>query len=214
MFANSRVFSGSTHLQRRNDKFLQLLPAITHQVEFAFRNAPAEAREELVQEAIAQAYGLFISLCRRRKSNLAYATPLARFAIRRTRAGRRLGNSSNSQDIMSCRVNSSRAFVVNRLERPIKGGKYWREVLVEDRSAGPAETVAARLDYCDWLATLSSRDRRLAEKLAIGETTGYVARMFHISSARVSQLRRQLCESWHRFVGDEAVAFASPAAPA
>ncbi len=214
MIVNIRVFSGSTHLRRRNDKFLRLLPAITHQVEFAFRNVPAEAREELVQEAIAQAYGLFISLCRRRKGNLVYATPLARFAVRRTRAGRRLGNSCNSQDVMSFYANRSRSFVVNSLDRSTKGGNYWREVLVEDHSAGPAETVAARLDYCDWLATLSSRDRRLAEKLAIGETTGYVARLFHISSARVSQLRRQLRESWGKFVGDEAVALASPAATA
>jgi FixJ family two-component response regulator len=49
---------------------------------------------------------------------------------------------------------------------------------------------------------LSNRDRQLAEKLVLGETTGCVARMFRISAARVSQLRRDLCENWHRFVGE------------
>jgi hypothetical protein len=35
-----------------------------------------------------------------------------------------------------------------------------------------------------------------------GEATGFVARSFKISAARVSQLRRDLCDSWHRFVGE------------
>jgi FixJ family two-component response regulator len=59
-----------------------------------------------------------------------------------------------------------------------------------------------RLDFDSWLSTLSNRDRRLAEKLAFGETTGAVARKFRISAARVSQLRGELCASWHRFVGE------------
>ncbi len=59
-----------------------------------------------------------------------------------------------------------------------------------------------RLDFADWLKSLSTRDRQLAEKLALGETTGRVARMFRISAARVSQLRRDLCKSWHHFVGE------------
>ena len=59
-----------------------------------------------------------------------------------------------------------------------------------------------RLDFASWLSTLSNRDRQLAEKLALGETTGRVARMFRISAARVSQLRRELCANWHRFVGE------------
>jgi FixJ family two-component response regulator len=59
-----------------------------------------------------------------------------------------------------------------------------------------------RLDFASWLATLSNRDRQLAEKLVLGETTGRVARTFRISAARVSQLRRELCANWHQFVGE------------
>ena len=36
-----------------------------------------------------------------------------------------------------------------------------------------------------------------------------MARMFRISSARVSQLRRELCANWHRFVGELADASAA-----
>jgi hypothetical protein len=35
-----------------------------------------------------------------------------------------------------------------------------------------------------------------------GKTTGRVARTFRISAARVSQLRRELCANWHRFMGE------------
>jgi hypothetical protein len=38
--------------------------------------------------------------------------------------------------------------------------------------------------------------------LDLGETTDHVARTFRISAARVSQLRRELCANWHRFVGE------------
>jgi integrase len=66
---------------RRNDKFLTMLPAIREQAQFAFRNVPVEAREEQVQEVVATAYGMFNTLASRGKINLAYATPLAKFAI-------------------------------------------------------------------------------------------------------------------------------------
>jgi hypothetical protein len=187
---------------RWNDKFLQLLPAIHEQAEFAFRGVSVEAREELVQEVIAGAYGLFASLCRRGKADLSYPTPLAKFAIRHVRAGRRMGSRCNSRDITSPRACEAKGIVIERIDRFNRRRSEWREVLVADRTAGPAEIAMTRLDFASWLSTLSNRDRQLAEKLALGETTGCVARMFRISAARVSQLRGELCENWRQFVGE------------
>jgi hypothetical protein len=187
---------------RQNDLFVLLLPQIVDQAQYAFRRVPAGVREELVQETLAQAYALFLRLCHRGKTSLAYATPLAKFAIRHIRAGRRMGSSCNSQDVMSPCAGAEKRFVIRRLDRFDRRNCAWREALVEDHTAGPAEIAATRLDFAGWLSTLSTRDRKLAESLAMGETTGRVARMFRISSARVSQLRRELCANWHRFVGD------------
>jgi DNA-binding CsgD family transcriptional regulator len=92
--------------------------------------------------------------------------------------------------------------VIERIDRFNRGRGEWREVLLEDRTAGPAEIAMTRLDFASWLSTLSNRDRQLAEKLALGETTGCVARMFRISVARVSQLRRDLCRKWQKFIGE------------
>ncbi len=187
---------------RQNDLFVSLLPQIVEQAEYAFRLVPEEAREELVQEAVAQAYGMFVRLCRQGKTALVYATPLAKFAIRHVREGRRLGSRCNSLDVTSPCTCEGKRVAIERLDRFNWRRGEWRDVLVEDRTAGPAEIAMTRLDFSSWLSTLSKRDRQLAEKLVLGETTGRVARTFRISAARVSQLRRELCANWHRFVGD------------
>jgi hypothetical protein len=189
-----------------------MLPQIVDQAEYAFRQVPAGVREELVQETLAQAYVMFVRLCHRGKTSLAYATPLTKFAIRHVRAGRRMGSSCNSQDVMSPCAGAAKGFVIRRLDRFDRRNCAWREALVEDHTAGPAEIAATRLDFSGWLTTLSTRDRKLAETLAMGETTGRVARMFRISNARVSQLRRELCANWHRFVGELADVTLSSAA--
>ena len=201
MIATARNPRRKTCSRRWNDKFLQLLPAIREQAEYAFRRVPVDAREDLILEVVAAAYVLFTSLCRRGKTALVYPTPLAKFAIRHVREGRRIGSASNSMDITSPCTCAAKRTTIERLDRVNRRGE-WREVLVEDRTAGPAEIVMTRLDFASWLATLSNRDRQLAEKLVLGETTGRVARTFRISAARVSQLRRELCANWHRFVGE------------
>jgi hypothetical protein len=195
--------------RRWNDKFLELLPAIREQAEYAFRRVPVDAREDLILEVVAAAYVLFVSLCRRGKTALVYPTPLAKFAIRHVREGRRIGSRCNSLDITSPCSCAAKRITIERLDRFNRRGE-WREVLVEDRTSGPAEIAMTRLDFASWLSTLSNRDRQLAEELVLGETTGRVARTFRISAARVSQLRRELCANWHRFVGELADAALPP----
>jgi len=202
MIATVSKSKRKTASRRRNDKFLELLPTIQLQSEYAFRRLPVEAREELIQEVVAQAYSLFVRLCQRRKPALVFPTPLAQFAIKKVRAGRRIGSRDNIRDLMSPRAGVAKEFTIARLDRFNRRSGEWREALVEDRTAGPAQIAMTRIDFDSWLSTLSNRERQLAEKLAFGETTGCVARTFRISAGRVSQLRRQLCENWYRFVGE------------
>jgi hypothetical protein len=186
------------NLQRWNDGFLKLLPNIQKQAEYAFRRIPSEPRQELVQETIASAYDMFLRLCRKGKTDLVYATPLTKFAVRHVRAGRRSGSRCNSLDITSpaCR---HKTVVIERLDRFDNHRGQWRDVLIEDRTAGPAEMAAARIDWDAWLSSLSRRHRLIACSLAVGETTGATARRFQISPARISQLRAWFCENWNQF---------------
>jgi len=202
MIAIARSPKRKAASRRRNYKFLSMLPEIRKQANFAFRRLHVDAREELIQEVVAQAYSLFVRLCQRGKLALVFPTPLAQFAIRKVRAGRRIGSRANIRDVTSPRAGVTKGLTIERLDRFDQRTGQWREALVEDRTAGPAEIAETRIDFADWLKTLPTRDRQLAETLARGETTGCVARMFRISAARVSQLRRDLCENWRRFVGE------------
>jgi hypothetical protein len=181
---------------------LKLLPAIRRHACVCFRHLPAAAREDAIAEVLADAVLAYARLESLGKTDLAYPTVLARYAIGRYREGRRVGSQSNGNDVMSGRCLRRNGVVVQSLHRRDHRTCTWREILVEDRHSTPAQIAATRLDFADWLKTLSQRDRRLAEALALGETTRRVARMFRISAARVSQLRRELCANWRRFVGE------------
>ncbi len=82
----------------------------------------------------------------------------------------------------------------------------WREALLEDRHAGPAEVAASRIDISDWFKSLGRGKHRIAKLLARGESTSNVARMFGLTAGRVSQVRQELKRSWELFQGQAAVA--------
>ena len=67
--------------------FLSWLPAIEKQLSFAFRHLDLEAREECVQEAIANCCVRYERLFKQGRASVASPTSLARFAIRQVRCG-------------------------------------------------------------------------------------------------------------------------------
>ncbi len=184
---------------RDNERFVEMLPWIRHQANRAFCRFRPERKEDLIQEVIANAYCAFVALDRRGKANVAYATPLASFAIRQVLAGRQVGTRPNLRDVLSAQAHSAGEVVVERLDEFDQEQGDWRAALLEDRRATPADMAAARIDVAAWLRSLSPRTRRIAEMLAMGETTSGVARQFNVSSARISQLRQELKQSWERF---------------
>ena len=184
---------------RENDRFLDMLPRIASQARRAFRQLRPEHRDELVQEVVTNTFCQFVRLVRRGKVDVAYATPLANFAIRQVIAGRRVANKPRLRDVLSPQARSVDGIVVERLDRFDEQECEWRQVLVEDRHATPADIAAARIDVAAWLRSLSVRNRRIAKTLAMGETTTDVAQKFNLSRPRVSQLRGELEASWEKF---------------
>jgi hypothetical protein len=176
-----------------------MLPKIRSRACRAFRKLRPELREEWVQEVLANAYCTFVALVRRGKADVAYATPLANFAIRQVLAGRRVGAKPNLRDVLSPKAHSAYGIVVERLDTFDEEEGEWRAALVEDRHATPADIAAARIDVAAWLRSLSQRNRRIAKMLAMGETTSSSAQLLKVSSARISQLRDELRTSWERF---------------
>ncbi len=184
--------------------FLKLLPAIRRHACVCFRHLPAAAREEAVAEVLADAVLAYVRLESLGKTDLAYPTVLARYAVGCYRDGRRVGGQSNANDVMSGRCLRRNGVVVQSLHRRDHRSGTWREIVVQDCRTTPAEIAATRIDFAAWLKSLSTRDRQIAERLAVGETTASAARMFRISAGRLSQLRRHLWENWRTFVGEPA----------
>jgi hypothetical protein len=183
-------------------KFLSLLPAIKEQARFAFRSEEIERGQELTAEVIANCWAAFVRLVERGLIDVVYATPLAQFAIKQVRDGRRVGAKLNVRDVSSPYCQVHKRLTIERLDKFDDKKGEWKEVLLEDRNAGPAETAAARIDIADWFACLPRRKRRIAETLATGKRTKRAGRSFNVSPGRISQTRRELEAAWREFQGD------------
>ena len=190
-----------TVIEKHREQFLQMLPQIRQQASMACRRLGAEARQEFMQGVLADAYAAFFRLVELGKENVAYATPLAQYAIRRVRCGRCVGSQLATLDVCSRYAQITRRFQVDGLDRRDANG-MWKEVLVEDHRAGPAETAAARIDIDDWFWSLPKRNRRIAQALASGDATSDVAEEYGLSWSRISQLRQELRRSWLDFQGE------------
>ena len=139
-----------------------------------------------------------------KKTDLAYPTVLAKYGVAQVKDGRKVGGKLNVLDISSEYCQKRKGVVVERLDQFDDEENSWKEAVVEDtRTATVPDIVSFRVDFADWLKNLPRRDRRIAESLVLGNRTGDVARRFKVCAGRVSQLRRELAESWRSFVGNE-----------
>jgi uncharacterized protein YicC (UPF0701 family) len=184
------------------EKFLSILPAIKEQARFAFRNEDPDRRAELTAEVVANCWAAFVRLVERGMIDVVYPTPLAGFAIKQVLVGRRVGAKLNVRDVSSEYCQARKQITVERLDKFDERKGEWKEVLVEDRHAGPADTAAARIDIGEWFNRLPKHKRRIAKTLATGETTKTTARKFGVSPGRISQTRRELQKAWQDFQGD------------
>jgi len=187
----------SPHPPSWHATFLEFVPSIRRYAQLRFRYLKLSEREEAVQEVIARALVEFVRLVERGRQDLAYASPLARHAVAHVRHGRRVGGSLNGSDVSSEYCQRRRGLVLESLSG--ESDEHWQEVLVEDRASTPADIAAARIDVSEWLGSLPQRNRQLAKRLALGESTSNAARMFGVSPARVSQMRRELFYAWQLF---------------
>src|SRR5262245_27689763 len=99
-----------------HDQFLALLPKIQRSARLAFRGLPFDERDELIAEVVANAYCAFANLVRQDREHLAYPTPLASYAIRQVRQGRRVGSRLNIRDVMSPAGHAHRRLAVEHLD--------------------------------------------------------------------------------------------------
>jgi len=179
-----------------------MLPAIETHARLVFRHLDPEAREDAVEETIANALVAFVRLVQLQKTDVAYPSALARYAVAQIHDGRRVGNRLNVRDVLSPYAQKQKDIQVERLDRFDKEDDCWVEAVVEDHRTPVPEQAAFRCDFPAWLASLPRRNRRIAVSLSLGHSTSEVAKRFRVSPGRVSQLRREMHQSWDEFHGD------------
>jgi hypothetical protein len=71
-----------------HNDFLHMLPAIRQHATIAFRELDDEAKEEAVQEVVCNSMRAYVRLVELGKTNIAYASALARYGVAQFRVGR------------------------------------------------------------------------------------------------------------------------------
>ena len=132
--------------------FLAMVPIIRNYARGAFSRLNPEARQDMVQEVIANAMVAYVRLVQQGRVALAYPTVLARFAISQVRDHRRVGAKLNIKDVMSPYCQQRKHVVVERLDHFDEEENAWQEAVVQD-------TRCARAGH----RQLPRRFRRLAE---------------------------------------------------
>ncbi len=182
--------------------FLAMAPTIINYARNAFGQANPEAREDLIEEVVANALVAYVRLFQQGRIALAYPTVLARYGVAQVRDGRRVGAKMNITDPLSAYCQRRRAVVVGSLDRFDAEDNQWVEAVVEDHHTPVFDQVQFRCDFPAWLDSLTQRNRRVATALSLGHSTGHVAERFKLSEGRISQLRHEFQESWRTFVGE------------
>jgi hypothetical protein len=193
----------STLDETSREQFAQMIPDLQKQIAFRFRSIAPDLKEELSAEAMALAFEMFVSLVQRNKADKAAASPLASYACRHVKDGRRCGASLNIKDIDSHYCQQRKHVRKTSWYQRDSESEDWRELVVEDRHANPADIAVTRIDFRNWLESLSRLKRQIAETLAGGETTQAASKHFQVTEGRISQLRRELLDSWNTFQGIE-----------
>jgi hypothetical protein len=203
------MIARAKRVHSHEDRFVEMLPTLLRVIRHRLRNQPRRDREELAAEALAAAFAMYVNLVRRGKEAMAYPTPLGTYGVRQAIDGRQMGSGTNVLDISSRCCQQRKGVSVTSLDRYDQKDEDWREIVVEDRHCGPAEVVATKVDFEDWLAELSPKQRRIAKTLATGETTKKAARKHRVSPGRISQIRRELMARWNEFIGEDQQAVAA-----
>jgi hypothetical protein len=176
-----------------------MLPTIYRYARISFRQLDPDRREDAIAEVIANVTVAVARLAQQGRLRLAFPTILARYGISQYHDGRRVGNRFRISELLSPSAQRKKGFYVERLDSQERDTGEWCEAIVEDRRTPVPEQVAFRIDFPRWLAGLPRKKRKIAETLAMGNTTSDVARRFEMSPGRVSQLRGELYRSWQNF---------------
>jgi hypothetical protein len=192
------------HVQLQATFLTHVLPRVEAHGHIYFRHVKCpHQKEELLAEMRGLVWMWFVTLVRRGKNVLDFASALATYAARAVHSGRRVCGHEKAKDVLSPVAQRRHGFAVGKLpDFSTLNGSPLEEALIDNTRSAVPEQVAFRIDFPAWRLTHGERDRRLIDTLMLGERTKEVSRLFGLSQGRISQKRRQFLEDWTRFCGE------------
>ena len=143
------------------------------------------------RDTVALAWKCFIRLAENGKDVDGFKSTFASTVARSVSCGRRVTGVEKAKDVMSGRAQRRHGFTVDSIDEPLK-----------DNTVTPVPDQAAfRIDFKEWLRTLSSRERKIVRAMIRDERTLDLSRQFDVSPGRISQMRREFAKSWSRYCG-------------
>jgi hypothetical protein len=201
------------------EDFLRILPRVQQHAQCCFRHLGAEAQEEAVAQATALAFAAFRRLQEQGKDPFAFPSKLATIAVKQVQAGRSLGSRQSRTDILSPATQRRWGFQVQSLApRRAADRERWQEAVVDNTQTSPADAAAFRMDFRQWLGSLTPRNRQLVDLLMLSYTPTQAARHLQLSRGRISQLRKAFARHWYASqeepFPEEPAALPAPGVPA
>lgn len=204
--------NGCTCHQELKDEFEQLMPRITMYLKSVFRFIRCEStRSDYIAEGIALSWKWFCRAKQQGKNPAEFVTSIARYAARAVRAGRTVCGQQKSKDVLSVTARLKFGVSVVRfapsvdcelsgaLVRTQHEDMVYEEYVTDDMQTPVPEQAAFRVDWPDFLDTLSARDRGIAAFLALGHQATEAATKFNVTVPRISQVRKDWQRRWFEF---------------
>jgi hypothetical protein len=178
-------------------RFEKHYPRIHRIATLQHRRLHGDQHDDAVADTIALAWKAYRRMALQGRDPDPLLGPIVRYSAGHVRAGKLIGGYPHVNDVMSRFARGRNGYAVTSLAHA-EHDQAAAEVhdALRDRGLGPAEEAACRVDYADWLATLSEKQRALAEDLASGLSITEVAARRGVSHAAVGEMRKILARKW------------------
>jgi hypothetical protein len=207
-------------IEQLHTQYLELVPRIEQHANIFFRGIPcAHKRADKVAECLALGWKWFLSVQEKGKDISTFTMVFVYLVAKAVKSGRKLTGMEKAKDVMSQQAQARNSFTVESLPASNQRSHdnlygtsdgqrlqdIWEERLQDDLQTPIPDQVAFRLDWPRFIATLTQRDRELAEFLSLGHRAKQAADRFKLTPGRVTQLRQQWCREWQIFQDAEVV---------
>ena len=213
------IASCISSLEELHAQFLELMPKIEHHAKIYFRGVQcSHKRADRIQECVALGWKWFLRLKEQNKDVNEFTMSFVFMVAKAVKCGRKITQMEKGKDVLNERTQqrcnfkvesfpSSTAVNHDTIYGSVHGQRSldsYEERLKDNMQTPVPEQVIFRLDWPNFLKSISPRHRQLAEFLSLGHQAKLAAERFKLSPGRVTQLRQQWHQDWQRFQSLEA----------